>query len=174
MKNDIDAIISRYNAQGKSEIITIPDYIFKESKSAWSKYCLQRKIESNQEGSQTNNLVIYYSEKDGSNPIFLTLNIPVIINQTIAGVWIERDLEKTDKLLISESKKGDFKNLFISDRLIIGGNIIEQSQVVRYQPVASYKVYHLGSDSKQSHHVLNTLGGFDKLLKNLPCINKIQ
>lgn len=172
MKNDIDAILSRYNAQGNSETITIPDYLFKEAKPAWGKYCLQRAIESNQIGPQTNNLVICYEEKDKSNPIFLTLNIPVIINQTIAGVWMERDLEKPDKLLIGESKKGNFKNLFIADRLVIGGDIIEQSQVVRHQPITSYKVYHLGSNSTQSYHVLKTLGGVDKVFQHLSGVNK--
>lgn len=172
MKNDIDAILDRYNAQGNSEIITIPDYLFKEERPAWSKYCLQRSMESNQQGPQTNNLVICYEEKDKSNPIFLTLNIPVIINQTIAGAWMERNLEKTDKLLIGESKKGDFKNLFIADRLAIGGNIIEQSQVVRCQPITSYKVYELGSNSKQSYHVLKTLGGLDEVFKVLSKTNK--
>lgn len=172
MKNDIDAILGRYNAQGSSETITIPDYLFKEAIPAWSKYHLQRAVDRNQEGVQTNNLVIFYEEKDQSNPIVLTLNIPVIIHQTIAGVWMERDLEKTDKLLIGESKKGDFKNLFVADRLIIGGNIIEQSQVVRHQPITSYKVYHLGSNSKQSYHILKTLGGIDKVFKRLSDINK--
>lgn len=173
MKTDIDTMISSYNAQGSSEVITIPDYLFKEAKPAWGSYHLQLSVEHNQEGLQANNLIVRYNDNDKANPIMLTLNIPVTVHQTTAGIWLERELDKSDKLIIGESKKGDFKKLFIADRLIIGGDIIEQSQVVKHQPITSYKVYLLGSNSKQSCYVLETLGGIDAILKKLVSINKI-
>lgn len=167
----IDDIIKGYKELASSSVITIPDYLFKQEKPAWSKYHLQLALETNQQGTQENNLVIVHQAKDPANPLWLTLNIPVLIHQTGTRTWMERNLDKNDQLLVAEAKKGDFRRLYHEDRLVIGGDVIEQSRDVKFKPITSYKVYMLGVNSKQSYHVIKTLGGIDVMFNKMTLTN---